>query len=140
MSDVTHTELVARAERWLRGTMRCRVVLAEFAFLGPEIPDAIGWTSRYSYLVECKATRADFFHDAKKRVRQFPEYGMGDYRVFMTPPGLVTIDEVPAGWGLVEARPTQVRFKKLWGTHQKANTRMERCMLVKALACEEGEG
>ena len=107
---MTHAELVDRAARWLRNTVGCGVVATEEYNVGRSIPDAIGWKSSCSYLVECKATRSDFFADAKKHHRRYPDWGMGEVRYYMTPPGLVSPDEVPEHWGLLEARPKQVRI------------------------------
>lgn len=108
---MTHAELVTRAERWLRKTAGCRVVLAECRSRHePEVPDAIGWNCRggqiRSVVVECKATRADFRADSQKVHRQLE--GLGRWRWYMTPPGLVQADEVPAGWGLLEVRGNRV--------------------------------
>lgn len=111
-TKVTHAELVARAERWLRNTKKCGVVFAERrGGTGHEIPDAIGWrVGVWSILVECKASRADFLRDAKKLFRRNPEMGMGQFRFYMTPPGLVlTSDELPKGWGLVEVHDRTVK-------------------------------
>lgn len=107
---MTHTDLVKRAEKWLRGTMRCSVVLAELSSAAYETPDAIGWTSVRSILVECKTSKSDFARGQKKHFRQNPEYGMGDFRFYMTPPGLLSPDEIPEHWGLLEARPKQTRI------------------------------
>jgi hypothetical protein len=106
---MTHADLVKRAERWLRGTQRCSVVVSEMASYSYERPDAIGWTSGRSILVECKMSRSDFAKDLKKHFRQDPRYGMGDFRFYMVPPGLLTAKEIPDRWGLLEARPKQVR-------------------------------
>ncbi len=118
---MTHDELVIRAEKWLRGTKHCGVVLAERRCGGAhEIPDAIGWAkSFWSILVECKTTRSDFFRDRDKMSRRLAlankadvehgrepfggDFGMGQRRYYMTPEGLVRPDELPPGWGLVEA-------------------------------------
>lgn len=66
-----HEELCKRAARWLSGTMRCEPVFTRAASCS-EIPDAIGWTSRYQFsgsiVVECKASRADFYADKKKSI------------------------------------------------------------------------
>jgi hypothetical protein len=65
-----------------------------------EEPDAIGWGAcSRSILVECKASRADFFADKKKN-----RAGVGLEKWYMTPRGLVKPCEVPDGWGLVEYR------------------------------------
>lgn len=100
--SMTHTHLVDRAVRWLRG-YRCGLVLSEQACVSGEMPDAIGWKQAcHSVLVECKATRADFLADRAKPFRQAPEKGVGSERFYLTPPGLIRIEELPAGWGLLE--------------------------------------
>lgn len=99
---MTHAELVERAARWLKGTAGCNVVLAEFVAQVGEIPDAIGWKSCESFLIECKTSRADFLADKKKPWRREPEFGMGVYRYFMAPAGIIKPEELPAGWGLLE--------------------------------------
>jgi len=109
---VTHSDLVHAAHRWLRGA-RSTLVLTEFAStMNAEFPDAIGWgINGVSTLVECKVSRADFKADAKKTCRIHPEMGMGYYRWFLTPPGLIDSSEVPAGWGHAELRGARV-FKR----------------------------
>src|SRR5579863_3852883 len=99
---MTHAQLVDRAVRWLR-RYRCGVVLSEQACVSGEMPDAIGWKqANHSVLVECKVTRGDFLADRGKPFRVKPEKGVGSERFYMTPPGLVTMEELPAGWGLLE--------------------------------------
>jgi len=101
---MTHAQLVERAVRWLR-RYRCGVVLSEQACVSGEMPDAIGWKQAcHSVLVECKLTRADFLADRSKPFRQKPEKGVGSERFYLAPAGLVKIEELPAGWGLLEFR------------------------------------
>jgi len=101
---MTHAQLVERAVRWLRH-YRCGVVLSEQACVSGEMPDAIGWKQAcHSVLVECKVTRADFLADRTKPFRQKPEKGVGSERFYLTPAGLVKIEELPAGWGLLGFR------------------------------------
>jgi hypothetical protein len=101
---MTHAQLVERAVRWLRW-YRCGVVLSEQACVSGEMPDAIGWKrANHSVLVECKITRADFLADRGKPFRQKTEEGVGSERFYLTPPALVKIEELPAGWGLLELR------------------------------------
>jgi hypothetical protein len=109
---VTHQELVERAEQWLRGSLRCGVVLTERG-AGLEIPDAIGW-GKYVVVVECKVSRADFFADRKKPHRA---YGMGQKRFYLTPPALVDASEVPDGWGLVVAQPRRIQVVRKAPAH-----------------------
>ena len=130
-NGLTHTELVARAARWLRYSariqdswtgnpngerqVRCGVVFAEMVSAAGETPDAIGWFNcgQCSILMECKVSRSDFFADQKKSFRRWPQYGVGRYRYYMTPPGLLKVEEVPDKWGLLEANGCQVRVVKI---------------------------
>lgn len=107
---MTHPQLVERAVRWLR-SYRCGVVLSEQACVSGEMPDAIGWKrANHSVLVECKVTRADFLADRSKRFRLKPEQGVGSERFYLTPTALVTVAELPAGWGLLEYRRGRVEM------------------------------
>lgn len=67
-----------------------------------EQPDAMGFRNGTSCLIECKTSRSDFLADRKKRFRKDPSIGMGDWRFYLTPKGLITAFELPAGWGLLE--------------------------------------
>jgi len=90
------------AVAWLR-RYRCGVVLSEQACASGETPDAIGWKKAcHSVLVECKASRADFLADGAKPWRQRPEGGVGCERYYLAPRGLIRVDELPSGWGLLE--------------------------------------
>jgi hypothetical protein len=110
---MTHAQLVKKAVRWLR-SYRCGVVLSEQACVSGEMPDAIGWKQAcHSVLVECKVTRADFLADRSKPFRQKPERGVGSQRFYLTPPDLVKIDELPAGWGLLELRRGRVEMAQV---------------------------
>jgi hypothetical protein len=120
LPHLTHAELVARAERWLRNTKKCGVVLTEFSSSCSEIPDAIGWQTggRFSYLVECKTSVSDFYADKKKpgRSPKNAHRGIGRFRYYMAPPGVLTADLVKQHrpkWGLLEvqARTVRVRLK-----------------------------
>ncbi|MCC4613638.1 hypothetical protein LL963_16325 [Xanthomonas campestris pv. esculenti] len=107
---MTHAELVKTAGRWLRGTAGCSVVLEELcaATRNGENPDAIGWYCGSTLLIECKASRSDFLADRKKHFRICPENGMGMYRYFMAPRGLLRADEMPERWGLLEVSGQRV--------------------------------
>lgn len=105
----THADLVHAAHWWVRHTLRCSVALAECGASMFEIPDVIGWgASGFSVVVECKASRADFLADRKKFFRRMPDLGMGAYRWFFTPRGLIEPSELPERWGLAELRGTRV--------------------------------
>ncbi len=107
---MTHAQLVERAVLWLRW-YRCGVVLSEQACISGEMPDAIGWKrANHSVLMECKCTRADFLADRGKPFRMKPEQGVGCERFYLTPPALVTTEELPSGWGLLEIRRDRVEM------------------------------
>lgn len=113
--------------------------------MSSEVPDAIGWTQsgRLSYLVECKASRGDFLADKKKPHRQPDGKGMGCYRYFMCPPGLIKADELPTRWGLLYCYPTRVSIiaghnPRKWdstmsGYYWHASRELEMAMLYSAL-------
>jgi len=139
---MTHADLVERAARWLAKTKGCAVVATEIATTS-ESPDAIGWRAGYSHLVECKASRADFLADRNKPFRIVPETGLGDYRWYMTPPGLVSPDELPDGWGLLEVHPEQVRVIRQSGSRYgpppfAGNARGAQRILVSIIRRERG--
>jgi len=60
--------------------------------------------------MECKVTRGDFLADRCKPFRARPEQGVGSERFYLTPPGLVKVEELPAGWGLLELQRGRVEM------------------------------
>ena len=86
-------------------------MLPEQSCASGETPDAIGWKrGSHSVLVECKISRADFLIDQQKPFRMKSEVGMGCERFYLTPAGLLNLDELPQGWGLLELRATKVEI------------------------------
>ena len=109
---MTHAQLVQKAIAWLR-RYRCSVVLSEQACASGEMPDAIGWKrTQHSVVVECKVSRADFLAERAKPFRQKAEKGLGCERFYMTAPGLLRVEELPEGWGLLECERGKVRMVK----------------------------
>lgn len=100
---MTHSDLIAVAVRWLKAQGHT-VVISDMGSAAPETPDAIGWKSGGSTLVECKASRADFFADSKKHFRRMPHSAMGRLRYYLCPPDLLAASEMPLNWGLLYAR------------------------------------
>ncbi len=74
-----------------------------------EQPDAIGFRNGTSCLIEVKVSRGDFLSDKKKRFRQDPNIGMGDWRFFLCPQGIITVDDLPPGWGLLYAHEKTIK-------------------------------
>lgn len=102
----THRELCEIAERWLLGSQRCRVAIAEpNCIIVNEMPDAIGFKGCWSILVEAKTSRADFLADAKKPFRVNPQEGMCDYRYYICEPGVIIENDLPERWGLLHVLP-----------------------------------
>lgn len=139
-STISHADLVRRAASWLRhsaeqpadytlrngatplSSYRCPVVLTEFCG-GPtsEVPDAIGFCHQglASIVVECKATREDFVSDKNKWFRRNGKFGLGMYRYMLTPAELIRTDELPDGWGLLEADMRHVRVVGYSERHER---------------------
>jgi hypothetical protein len=88
-------------------------VLSEQACISGEMPDAIGWKrANHSVLVECKISRADFLVDRAKPFRTDSASGLGCERYYLVPAKLVAVEELPAGWGLLEYRSRKIEMAK----------------------------
>lgn len=107
---MSHDKLVEKATNFLKYQKNCSVVLKEFhaATRGGERPDVLGWKGGTSYMIECKTSRGDFRADRKKSCRKFNpnnkywnKYGVGVYRYYFVPEGLIEPTEIPNNWGLV---------------------------------------
>lgn len=68
----------------------------------PERCDALLFNSSASFMVETKVTRSDFLADAKKPHRNSD--GVGMYRYYACPEGLIKPEELPEKWGLIYTR------------------------------------
>lgn len=139
---MTHAELVVRAEMWLR-TLGCGVTFREYtAYTSTgEIPDVIGWSHGKCLLVEVKVSRADFLSDKNKKHRR-PEISnkvLGNFRFYVTLPGIVKPEEVPSGWGLYELRgrgiyyTAGVRYANGMYSQFQSNRRDELAIMYSAL-------
>jgi hypothetical protein len=122
--SITHAELVDIGRRWLSTPKAptkqpwypawkhsaLPIVVTEISEY--ESPDVIGWQNNFSWLIECKVSRSDFFADKKKPFRIRPDEGMGGRRFFLTPQGLVKPEEIPPKWGLLETNGKRVKVIK----------------------------
>ncbi len=100
INHLNHHGLVNSGYRWLK--KRCGAMFKELTSVTVEVPDVIGFNSNGSFLLEAKASRADFLADRKKPFRKDPSKGMGDWRFYIVPEGMVRIEELPEMWGLLE--------------------------------------
>lgn len=99
MKGISHDKLVKRAIRWL-WSQGCAIVISEMASASQE-PDAIGFLTNWTILIECKASRSDFLSEKHKpHVRS--KTSMGDKRYYLTPPSIIKSGELPEGYGLLE--------------------------------------
>lgn len=98
----THADLIKAGYKWLMTKANCGVAFRELrTYANGEYPDVIGFQGHASYLIEVKISRSDFLCDKKKPFRKNPTRGMGTYRYYMCPPGLIKIEDLPEGWGLL---------------------------------------
>jgi hypothetical protein len=97
---MTHKYLVEIGYKWCLS--RCGFAFKELSCINAEIADVIGFNSNGTFLIEAKVSRADFLKDKKKPFRCNPCIGMGDWRFFIAPKGLIKIEELPDMWGLIE--------------------------------------
>jgi hypothetical protein len=105
---MTHGQLVKVAEQWLR-RYRCGIVLSEQQCSSGEMPDAIGWKGKCrSVVVECKVARGDFLADRAKPWRTNPDIALGCERFYLSPRGVIRVEELPRGWGLLEYHDRRV--------------------------------
>lgn len=94
----THKQLVEIGYKWVLKNGSCGFALKELKSIDDEIPDVLGFGSHESVLIECKTSRGDFFADMKKPHRA---KGMGNWRFYLCPKGLIKASELPAKWGLI---------------------------------------
>ena len=113
---LSHTDLVDRAERWLRGTKQCKPVFIEVgsgAMEACEFPDAMGFGPHSSIVVECKSSRSDFLSDKRKPHREYPDLAMGNARYYMCEPSVINESElIRNGMGLLYVYRRKVKVIK----------------------------
>lgn len=132
-ADGAHAGLVAAAAAWLR-RQGCAVVITEMAHAGSETPDAIGWAGGgRSTVVECKASRADFLADRRKLFRRVVSQGMGRLRYYCAPRGVLSSDEMPPGWGLLEWDGRRMRVARKAEPQPGSSGRAEVSLLLSAI-------
>jgi hypothetical protein len=132
--QITHRELCFLAADWLHQPGRihpasCPHVAVELVTATQERPDVFGWNSWATVMIEVKVSRVDFLADAKKHFRQHPDQGVGDFRFYCCPDGLIDIDEIPEEWGLLYEKDGVIRKVKD-AMHQKSHHQSERTIFA----------
>lgn len=97
---MTHSELVEIAYRWILKNGGVGVAFKELNTVAAETPDVIGFDSWQSVVIEVKVSRSDFLCDKHKPHRAEGK-GMGNWRFYCCPKGLIKKEELPKGWGLI---------------------------------------
>ena len=106
MTELTHDMLGEIAAKYLKRRGWNFALSNLWSAMITEKPDCLAFDLYgNTFLVEAKMSRADFFADQKKWSRKRPELAAGSYRAYITPPGLLKVEEVPYGWQLWEVTP-----------------------------------
>ncbi|GIC77643.1 hypothetical protein [Moritella sp. F3] len=99
MPSVQHEKLSELAAKWAK-KQGFPIIATNLGASGcREKVDLIAFRSNCTLMIESKVSRADFRVDAKKPERQTG--GVGTYRFYITPVNMVSISEIPDGWGLL---------------------------------------
>ena len=131
--ELTHAALVKRAATWLANHGAVVVCTEVVAWQCPESPDVIGWGyDGISYVVEVKVSRADFLGDKAKPHRSGKVCGLGVYRYYAAPRGLIDPTELPEGWGLIETSGNGMRQRRT-AFAQECHDMREKVLLVQML-------
>jgi len=132
----SHDELSVIAAKWIKKHSQnilipnCATIAIDMKTLEQEKPDVIGWNSSCSIMIEVKVGRGDFLKDFKKPFRKFTERGVGQYRYYCCPTGLINESELPENWGLLYLNDkNKIEIIKV-AEIQKSNLIAERNMLI----------
>jgi len=106
MASKEHDRLVNLGARWLKRN-GFPVIATELKCHGSrEQPDVIGFRSSCSAIIEVKVSKQDFYADAQKPERTTG--GLGIYRLYLCPAGLIDTRHIPERWWLLEATGNSV--------------------------------
>ena len=125
---MTHDELIIRGVKWLKNnqisTMRFPIILYEYRCYANSTPDVIGLNHEKTVVIECKVSRSDYFTDQRKGHRRYYSQ-LGNLRYYLCPAGLLKIDEVNNGWGLLYCHPHKITIEKESEYFTKEKTRIQ---------------
>ena len=106
MPSELHEKLCQKGVMWLKRNGFTVAAMNVWAAGSRERVDCVGYRQQCAVLIEAKISRADFLADKNKPERV--SGGIGTYRFYLTPPGLLTAQDLPSGWGLLELRGKSV--------------------------------
>lgn len=119
-NKITHAELIEYGRRWLY-RRNCGYVAAEECGLALEQPDLLGFRSGFTIMIEVKISRRDFKRDALKFFRTHPRQGVGNYRYYLCPEGVIKPSDIPSQWGLIHLRGKRLHIVSGPKTFQKSH-------------------
>lgn len=101
-----HKKLTAMGASWFRKN-GFGVISTELTSFGSrERPDVLAFRTGCSAVIEVKVSRADFRADRLKPERTAG--GLGLYRFYLCPEGMIAPEELPPKWGLLYAKGRSV--------------------------------
>ncbi|MDR1695599.1 MAG: hypothetical protein LBR69_03070 [Endomicrobium sp.] len=97
----THKDITIIATKYAKRLFRCPIGAWEFCI---EDEKCDGFLVRHheTFLIEAKVSMEDFKRDKKKDFRIYPEKGVGTFRLYAAPEGLLKLEDLPEKWGLIE--------------------------------------
>jgi hypothetical protein len=113
-----HRELCLLGGKWLRkhkfneGPI-CTYSVVELVTVQLENPDVFGWDYWQTSLIEVKTSHADFKRDFKKKFKQEGYRGVGMYRYYLCPEGVIKPEELPERWGLLYEKDGEITSIKV---------------------------
>lgn len=111
-SNSLHYELCKLGASYVRrrgfqgGQTPNKFAVVELICAGAEDPDIWATNGSSTTLVEVKTSHSDFMADRKKYARSAQAetlgHTVGNYRYYLAPAGVITKEELPENWGLLE--------------------------------------
>lgn len=138
--QVSHRELCIIASKYLKNKgiqpfHKCQYVVCELERVG-ESPDAFGFGGNTTQLIEVKVTRSDFLSDKNKFWRKDPLRGIGRYRSYLCPEGIILERDLPKYWGLLylndKGKIVEIKKPEL----QESNSQQELNLIISIMRRE----
>ena len=105
-----------------------------------EQPDVLGFNAYgFTFLLESKVTRSDFFADQNKPWRTGGKESIGDHRGYITPANLLKPSEIPYGWWLLEVHGKNKPVVKIIKGEKKVKQAGYTWPVTQYLHCDRAE-
>lgn len=136
-----HTRLCRLSAKFLKAQSgvgsipRMNYVTVELCTLNEESADVFAWCSWTSVLIEVKISRSDFNRDFKKPFRTNPKDGLGEYRYYCCPEGIIQVEDLPDNWGLLWEKDNEIILVKN-ANRQQASLFAERAIMTSIMRRE----